>query len=121
MAAGGLALGLACLILIHNYAAHQIQALQDAREKAWSRSLKECTATEPLFQDLVQDVMRGDVPVPDGWLPSTLEDSASFRIPGLRGAGEESGSKQVAFVCNPRIARADPLSQPVDWVMNLFL
>jgi len=118
---GTLVLMFAGLILLHGYGARQIRALEEARLRAWRRSLEECAGDEPLFQQILQDIGAGEIPFPDNWLPHQIDDSASFSMSGLYGRGTESGSKAVAFVCNPRASTADPLSRPADWVLGMFL
>lgn len=111
----------ACLSFMHLYTSHKIDSLEAAREKAWYRATHECRGDEPIFQDVVHDVTSGiHVPVPEGYIPTPLSDSASFAVPGFFGANDESVTSNVAFVCSPLSSRAEPLTRPVDWVLELL-
>jgi hypothetical protein len=111
----------ACLSFMHLYTSHKIDSLEQAREKAWRRATHECRGDEPIFQDIVRDFTSGiHFPVPEGYIPTPLEDSASFAVPGLFGAKDEGGTSNVAFICSPLSSRAVPLKRPVDWVLGLF-
>src|ERR1700761_9448865 len=76
---GALSLSFACLSFMHLYTSHKLDSLEQARDKAWHRATHECRGDEPIFQDIVHDLMSGiHIPVPEGYIPTPLEDSASF-------------------------------------------
>lgn len=117
-----LVLAFACLSFMHLYTSHKIDSLEQAREKAWRRATHECRGDEPIFQDIVRDLFSGiHIPVPEGYIPTPLEDSASFAVPGLFGTGEQGGTSNVPFICSPLSSRAEPLKRPVEWVIGLFI
>jgi hypothetical protein len=112
---GALVLLMACICFMHAYTSHQIESLQEARDKAWHRATHECFASEPIFQNAWHDIAA----LLDGVIPTPIDDSASFAVPGLFGA-TVGGTTGVAFVCTPMSSRADPLKRPVDWVLDMF-
>lgn len=112
----------ACLSFMHIYTSHKLDSLEQARERAWYRATHECRGDEPIFQDVVHDLTSGNhIPVPEGYIPTPLDDSASLAVPGLFGAKDQSVTSNIAFVCSPLSSRAEPLKRPVEWVIDLFL
>jgi hypothetical protein len=114
LAAGG-------LLFVHDYAYKHIQAAEQAREMVWRKALTECDQGEPLFKDLAQDVINGDLPVPDGLIPTPVNAQASLQVESVLDHRARTATESMAFICNPKPSKADPLAKPNEWVMSLFL
>jgi hypothetical protein len=121
MAACALVLTAAGLLFVHGYAEKLIRAAEQAREAAWSRALNECDQGEPLLKDLAQDVINGDLPVPDGLIPKALDVEVSMTVQGLLDHKSRTVSQTMTFICNPKPSHADPLAKPNEWVLGLFM
>lgn len=121
MAAMSLVLMAGGLLFVHEYGQRQIQAAEQAREAVWRKALTECDQGEPLFKDLAQDVMKGDVPVPDGLVPTPVQASASLPVTSVLDHHARIAAQSMTFICNPKPSLADPLAKPNEWVIGLFL
>lgn len=115
-----LAVTLGAIVFVHRYTLDQVLAFQNARSGVWQRAMTECNQSEPLFQDLASDLISGEVPFPDNLIPTPVGGSESFSAQGLLGR-PMGGSKSANFICNPRPSQANPLAEPNEWVLDLFI
>lgn len=121
MAASALVLAAGGLLFIHSFAEKQIRVAEQAREAAWRRALTECDQGEPVLKDLAKDVINGDIPVPDGLVPTPVDGAASLSVDGLLDHDSRTVSQTMTFICNPKPSSADPLAKPNEWVLGLFM
>ncbi len=116
----GIMLGtvLACLFVVHRYSAAHLNALDDAREKAWQSAMNGCggdavTSTTSLAEQLKD----GLFPFLDA-IPTILIESRSFQVTG--GPFTPSGKREMKFICNPRPVQTKPLTNMVGWLGDMF-
>lgn len=106
-----------CVLAVKLYCSLALQKLDEARQDAWTQSMRGCASEEPVLVDMARELMRGDFPFPDGIIPDFLETQRSYSVTGLVSA---SGSKAVQFVCNPKPSKEKPLTDMAGWVLSLF-
>lgn len=111
IAVSGVALGLLLMGGLHRATSRDLQAIDRARELAWTEALKGCPS-EGGFDvgAMVRGLAHGELPIPNAFLPT--KESA--------GTGEKPSGKArvVRIPCNSAASRTEQPSP--GWVAGIF-
>jgi hypothetical protein len=101
------------LALVHHAAAADIDSLQQARSDAWRQATAGCPSGGFNLKDMVGGLARGELPIPDAYLPTHFSSATATH---RRGSG--NASRSVRIPCNSRPSSSDEASG--DWVFDVL-
>ena len=106
----GVALG--GMAMLHRTAIADINALQSARQAAWTEAMTGCPSDGFSVTESVSGLAEGELPLPDAFLPS-------HRAEGHGARAGRPGGRTVRIPCNSTATSNGPDSAG-DWITGIF-
>ena len=111
MAVSAIGVALGGMALLHRAGIADINALQSARQAAWTEAMTGCQSDGFSVREAVTGLLHGELPVPDAFLPS-------HRAEGRGARAGRNGGRTVRIPCNS--AASGQNDGAGDWIQNLF-
>ena len=107
------------MAFIHRAALADIDSLQQARADAWRHAVQGCPTDGVSLRDIASGLARGELPLPDAFLPTNFSTANATRtVSRTRGGSTEQATRGVRIPCNSEPASSDESAG--DWIFDVL-